>query len=184
MKRYYYISDSLDVLEDLQLDLEGRGVSTERIHVLTEHEVDTRTHHLNQVESVAKRDMIRYGLRGALVGLGASLLILVVALATGLMATVWAVPILFLAAVIFCFCIWEGGLIGAHLPNPDVRRFQNELNQGQHIFYVDVEDGELQAVDQAINARPDVRRAGTGKPEPNSTWRARRWIHNMIRSLP
>ena len=36
MLRHYYISDDLDDLEAVELELEGKGVSTPQIHVLSE----------------------------------------------------------------------------------------------------------------------------------------------------
>jgi hypothetical protein len=184
MNRYYYISDNLDVLEELQIDLENHGVDTERIHVLTEQETEVRDRHINKVESLAKQDMIRYGLRGAVVGVGLALAILVIALVVGLMDTVWAVPILFLAAVVLGFCTWEGGFIGAQVPNEEYRRFQDDLNHGRHVLFLDIEDNEKNHLDQAISTRPQLKHAGTGKPEPSTTWHFRRWVRHMIRTLP
>lgn len=184
MNRYYYVSDNLDALEHLQDELEHRGVDIERIHVLSDRDSEVSARHVNDVDSLAKKDLIRYGLRGALVGLALALTILVIALATGLMATIWAIPILFLAAIALGFCTWEGGLIGAHLPSRDVQQFQRELSEGRHVLFVDAEDRETAVVDHALGAHPEIMRAGTGKPEPNMMWRTRQSIRKLIRSLP
>jgi hypothetical protein len=184
MNRYYYISDSLDSLEHLQDDLVTKGVDYERIHVLTEQDVEVSTHHVNQMESLAKKDVVRSGLRGAMVGLVLALAIIVIALFVGLMSTVWAIPILFLAAVIFGFCTWEGGLIGVHRPHPEVQRFEKQLKQGQHVLFVDAEDDEKQTVAQSAAAQDNIKPAGTGKPESEKVAHVRQSLRNFIRSLP
>ncbi len=184
MNRYYYIGDDLDTLERLHDDLHAGGVDTERIHLLSEQDAQVSTHHLNEVEPLAKKDMVRAGIKGALVGLALAFLILLVALITGLMDTVWAVPILFLAVVILGFCTWEGGLIGAHHPHPEVKRFQEQLENGQHVLFVDIDDGERMIMDQAVSRYPQVKRAGTGKSEPSLFIHLRRSFHDVIHSLP
>lgn len=184
MDRHYYISDDLDVLEDLQNDLVNRGIDPVRIHVLTEQDGEASAHHLNEVDSLTKKDIIGGGLRGAAVGLCLAAIILLLAFFTGLLATVWTVPILFLAVVVLGFCTWEGGLIGVHAPNPDVRKFKEQLKNGQHVLFVDLEENERNPVESAVAARNKVQSAGTGKPEPGFSWQFRQRLRNLIRSLP
>lgn len=184
MNRYYYINDDLDILEKLHNDLQARGVDSERIHLLSDQDAQVSTRHMNEVEPLAKKDMVRAGLVGALVGVVLAFIILVVALVAGLMDTVWAVPILFLAVVILGFCVWEGGLIGAHHPHPEVKRFQEHLANGQHVLFVDVEEREMASMSEAVAAYPQVKPAGTGKSEPGIFVRLRRSYHDLIHSLP
>ncbi len=184
MNRYYYTSDDLDVLEHLQDDLESRGVDELRIHVMSDQDNQIGVRRLHEVDSLSKKDWVRSGLKGALVGMALAFIILIAGLALGLMDTVWAVPILFLAVVILGFCTWEGGLIGAHNPHPDVKRFQEQLRNGQHVLYVDINDNEKSAMEQAISAHPQVRRAGTGKSEPGVISSLRQSFRDAIHSLP
>ena len=184
MNRYYYIGDDLDILEALQDDLHASGVDSERIHLLSDQDAQVSAHHMNEVEPLAKKDIVRAGIKGALVGLALALVILLIALITGLMDTVWAVPILFLAVVILGFCTWEGGLIGAHHPHPEVKRFQEQLENGQHVLFVDIDESEHMAMDQVVSRYPQVKRAGTGKSEPSLFVHLRRSFHDLIHSLP
>lgn len=182
MNRYYYMSDNLDLLEELQDELETRGVDPVRIHLLTEEDAEVYGHHLHEVDSLSKRDMVRYGLKGALVGLVLALLVILVGLATGLMMTVWAIPLLFLSAVLLGFCTWEGGLIGAHKPNAELRRFGQELQQGRHLLYVDAEDNESPEVSRVVSAHPGITEAGTGKAGAFNHMRGS--LRRFIESLP
>lgn len=49
MNRFYYISDNLSELEQVEQELEASGISTEQIHVLSEHDADLEPRRLNSV---------------------------------------------------------------------------------------------------------------------------------------
>ena len=83
MKRHFYISDSLDDLEAVEHELEGSGVATPQIHVLSQNDADVQHHHLNEVEAVLKRDVVHSMELGALVGVVAAALVLAVAYFAG-----------------------------------------------------------------------------------------------------
>ena len=69
MNRHYYISDNLDELERVEQELEAQGISTEQIHVLSEQDAEVEHHHLHDVPSFMKQDVVHSGEIGALVGL-------------------------------------------------------------------------------------------------------------------
>ena len=70
MQRHYYISDNLDELERVEQELEAQGISTEQIHVLSEQDAEVEQHHhLHDVPSFMKQDVVHSGEIGALVGL-------------------------------------------------------------------------------------------------------------------
>ena len=80
MLRRYFISKNLDDLEILEEQLEAAGVSTPQIHVLSEEDTEVEHHHhLHEVQSLMKRDIVHTTLRGAVIGLGAFLLVPAVA---------------------------------------------------------------------------------------------------------
>ena len=99
MLRHYFISDSLDDLEVIEKQLEASGISTPQIHVLSRNDAEVEHHHhLHEVQSFMKRDIVHSTLRGALVGLCAFLLVPSVAYYAGWTDTAagW-LPFLFLA---------------------------------------------------------------------------------------
>src|ERR1700758_1699893 len=108
MQRRYFISDDLDDLEVVEEQLEGAGVSTPQIHVLTAHDADLDHHeHLHRVQSFMKKDIVHSTLIGAVIGVCASALVLAVAHFAGWTQTAagW-VPFVFLAVVVLGFCTW------------------------------------------------------------------------------
>ena len=58
MKRHFYISDDLDDLEIIEHQLEGAGVITPQIHVLSEDDAGIKAHRLNDVEAVLRKDVV------------------------------------------------------------------------------------------------------------------------------
>src|SRR5207244_7378789 len=110
MLRRYFISDDLDDLDVIEEQLESAGISTPQIHVLTAHDAELDHHeHLHRVQSFMKKDIIHSTLIGAMVGVCAFVVVLVVPHFAGWTNTAagW-VPFLFLATVLLCFCRWAG----------------------------------------------------------------------------
>ena len=53
MKRHYFISDNLDDLDRIEVELERRGVNKPQIHVLSRDDAGVDTHkHLHNIEAV------------------------------------------------------------------------------------------------------------------------------------
>jgi hypothetical protein len=166
MKRHYYISDDLDDLETVERDLEQAGVTTPQIHVLSEDDAGVETHHLHEVEAVLKKDVVHGTEVGALVGLAGAALVLLVAWLTGISETYTWVPAIFLAVIVLGFCTWEGGLIGIQEPHMDFRRFQDDLHQGKHILFVDVDASQESVLGAVVQAHPKLMPAGDGPATP------------------
>ena len=164
MLRHYFISDNLDDLEVFEEQLEADGVSTPQIHVLSRNDTDVEHHHhLHEVQSLMKNDMIHLTMRGALVGLCAFVLVLSVAYFAGWTKTAagWT-PVIFLAVVLLGFCTWEGGLLGIQKPNHNFARFEKALSEGKHIFFVDLEPKQEAVLEKVLKFHPHVELAGTG----------------------
>src|SRR5271169_615015 len=119
MLRHYFVSDNLDDLEVFEEQLEAAGISTPQIHVLSRNDAAVHQHHhLHEVESFMKKDIVHSATRGALVGLCGFALILAVAYFAGWTRTaVGWMPFIFLALVLLGFWTWEGGLFGIQRPN-------------------------------------------------------------------
>ena len=164
MLRHYFISDSLDDLEVFEEQLEAAGVSTPQIHVLSSNDADAEKHaHLNRVQTLMKSDLVHSTTRGAVVGIAAFVLVLSVAHFAGWTQTAagW-MPFIFLAVMLLGFCTWEGGLSGIQRPNHNFARFERALNDGKHVFFVDLEPSQEAILENVLKAHPQVERAGTG----------------------
>jgi hypothetical protein len=168
MLRHYFISDDLDDLEVLEQQLEAAGVSTPQIHVLSRNDAEVEQHHLHEVQSFMKKDIVRSTMRGAVVGLCAFVLVLAVAYFAGWtkIAVGW-VPFIFLAVVLLGFCTWEGGLMGIQKPNHNFARFEQTLSDGKHIFFVDLDPRQEAVLERVLKSHPRVVRAGTGSSAPH-----------------
>lgn len=170
MKRHYYISDDLDDLEAIERQLENKGISTPQIHVLSEKDAEVESHHLHDVNSLMKQDVVHSWEVGAVVGVCGFFLVLGGAYFTGLTNTAagW-VPFIFLAIVVLGFCTWEGGLFGLRKPNVHFKRFEEVLHAGKHIFFVEVEPAQEALLQGVLLKHPKLKAVGTGASTP-------RWI--------
>lgn len=166
MKRKYFVSDSLEQLEKLEIDLERAGVKTEQIHILSENDAFMDTHHINAVSFIAKRDLVNSGLRGLLIGMAGAAVILLASWQLGISDYATWAPAIFLALAFLGFCTWEGGLWGLHKPNRDFARFENLLHEGKHVFFVDLRDDQEAVFKTIIADYPRLESAGSGRRTP------------------
>jgi hypothetical protein len=169
MLRHYFVSDSLDDLEVFEQQLEAAGVSAPQIHVLSRNNAGVANHHhLHEVQSFMTRDIVHSALRGAVVGLFACVLALNAAYHAGWTDTAagW-MPFIFLAIVLLGFSTWAGGLRGIEKPNRNFARFEQDLSDGKHVFFVDLEPQQEAVLKNVLQSHPQVVVAGTGLPAPH-----------------
>lgn len=170
MKRHYYLSDDLDDLDRIEDELERRGVVKPQIHVLSKDDTGVETHrHLHNIESVLKQDVVHGTITGALLGVLAAALVLIIGYLTKLPDTYTWIPFLFLAAAMFGFVTWSGGFYGIQTPHKEFRRFQKDLDAGKHVFIIDVDPRQEDLIRQMENEHPHLVQSGTGEATP-------RWV--------
>lgn len=175
MNRHYYISDNLDDLESVENELEANGINSEQIHVLSEQVAEVEEHHLHEVNSLMKQDVVHSGEIGAVIGVPLAALVLGGAYWLGWheSAAGW-VPFIFLAVVVLGFCIWEGGFFGIQVPNAHFRNFKQLVETGKHVFFVDVDPNQESVLERVIERHPKLTVAGTGTASPHWTVA---WLH-------
>lgn len=177
--RHYFISDNLDDLEHVEEELEALGVASTQIHVLSLDDTAVENHHhLHDVTSIMKRDVIRSGLWGALIGAIGAIAVLVVAYYAGwtTSAAGWF-PFIFLAIIVFGFSTWEGGFFGIQRPNTHFARFESVLNEGKHVFFVDLPPEQEGALEKVVSKHPTLELAGTERGTP-------KWITDGQKRIP
>lgn len=184
MNRYYYISDDLDDLEKLELELESSGVATEQIHVLSNDDCEVDHHHLHSVTSLSKSDVVHSGLLGLVFGLIGAVAILAVAYFSEIYSTITWVPPIFLAVVILGFCTWEGGLWGIQKRNHAFERFAKELELGRHIFFVDIRPDQEQVFQKIVHHHHELAGAGAGAATPDLINSAQKQWNKFTRWAP
>ena len=162
--RHYYVSNNLDDLERVEEELESRGVTFTQIHVLSENDAEVdHHHHLHAIPSIMKRDVVHSTELGAVIGVVAAALVLLVAYFLNWTETAagW-VPFVFLSIVVLGFCTWEGGLFGIQVPNKKFLRFEGDLHKGKDIFFVDVESRQEDVLAEVLKHHPKLKPSGTG----------------------
>ena len=170
MKRHFYISDDLDDLDSIEVELEASGVHTPQIHVFSRDESGVETHaHLHNVESAFKNDIVHGTITGAWIGVAIGALILIFTSYNNWTETYTWMPFIFLSIVVLGFCSWAGGLYGIQEPHRDFERFAPQLREGKHVFVVDVDPEQEEGLSRVVHAHPGLLLAGTGKAAP-------RWI--------
>ncbi len=184
MNRHYYISEDLDELEAVENELEESGLATTQIHVLSDDDAGLEHHHLHEVESVLKRDVVHSTEIGALVGVCLAALVLLLAWLSGLPETLTWVPFGFLAVVVLGFCTWEGGLMGIQTPHHDFKRFQGALREGRHVLFVDVDGRQEQLLERIMSFHPSMEVAGIGESTPGWVIGAQNKIGEFTRWAP
>lgn len=73
------------------------------------------------------------------------------------------------AIIMFDFITWSGNFYGIQSPHKDFRRLQKDLDNGKHIFIVDVDPSQEDIVKQLVSGTPSLCDAGTGAATP-------RWV--------
>ena len=170
MKRHYFISNNLDDLDSIEVELERRGINKPQIHVLSKDDAGIENHaHLHNIEAVFKQDVVRGTIFGAIFGLLAASVVMAIAYFTTLPETFTWMPFYFLSVVMFGFITWSGGFYGIQTPHKDFRRFQKDLDNGKHVFIVDVDPSQEDIMKQIELDHPQLVEAGTGTATP-------RWI--------
>jgi len=160
MRRHYYISNDLDDLESIEKELENRGVTTPQIHVLSRDDLGVQKHHLHEVPSMMKKDVVHSTSIAALFGFLCAVLVLSVAQFSGVTETVGWIPFIFLAVVVMGFVTWEGGMWGIQEPNIHFKRFQKALDAGKHVLYVEVKKDQEVLLKSVTDIHPGLQAAG------------------------
>ncbi|MGQ7848168.1 NAD/FAD-utilizing enzyme [Granulosicoccus sp. 3-233] len=168
-QRYYFISDDLDDLEQIEIELIAQGVSSPQIHVLSRDNASVQRHEkLTGVTSLMKRDLMHSALIGAVAGFALAILVLLIAGLAGWSsgAAGWT-PFIFLAFAVFGAMTWLGGLRGIQTPNHHFQRFQSVLDEGRHVFFIDLEAEGKTVLDKICADHPRLEPAGLGTATPD-----------------
>lgn len=168
-ERYYFISNDLDDLEQVEAELITQGVLAPQIHVLSRDNANVHRHdRLTGVTSFMKRDLVHSAMIGAGLGLALAVAMLIVARLAGWTsgAAGW-MPFVFLALALFGAMAWLGGLRGIQSPNHQFKRFQAVLDEGRHVFFIDLEPVGKTVLDNVCAAHPGLRSAGVGHSTPS-----------------
>lgn len=185
MIRYYYVSDDLEDLANVEKELTSAGLTPPQIHVLSEQDANVHSHNLNEVESVLKQDVVHSTEVGAIFGVAGAVATIAIAYLMGWTdsAAGW-VPFLFLAIVVLGFCTWEGGFIGIQQTNVNFKQFQDVLSKGQHVLFVDASSHQEASVNNVVKAHSNLKTAGVGSATPYLVVRTQEIFSRFKKIMP
>ncbi len=140
MRRLYYLADNLDIVDEIAKILQRAGISDWNFHVLSKDDAGLYTHHLHSATPLHRRDVIRTGERGALLGFGVGLLAAIFSMLLLELSPVHSMVVFGIAVVLpTLFGAWAGGLVGLSLENHKVARFHRDIEAGRALLMIDVE---------------------------------------------
>ena len=161
MKRLYFLTNNIDVAEEVSDKLHEKGIDDWHFHVMGKDKADIHRHHLHPSNPLQELDIVRSGERGAMFGaITGGILLLIFRYLTELGGNLpaWA---LLLGLLLFTFFgAWVGGLVGVSTENYKIRRFHDEIESGQYLLIIDVKRDQRLLVENAIEGIVDIWRAG------------------------
>lgn len=184
MKRFYYLSESLDELAQVERELEDAGIDTTQIHVLSRDEAGIDKRRMHRVQDFMRRDVVRTTLIGAGIGVVIASLILLIAYFSGIIDTVTWAPFLLFALIALGFCAWEGGLYGLHQPHHKLKNIEAFAKEGQHVLFVDMEPQEIPVLRRVQARHASLTPAGEGEATPGMAIYFQKKWHEFFRAAP
>lgn len=166
MKRFFYISDSLKELGQVERELESEGVLTPQIHVFSNDESEVEHQHLHPVADFMKTDVVHSGLWGLFIGVAGAMMVLAVASVMGWAQSIGWTPFVFLAIVVLGFCTWEGGFFGFQERNHQLRKFEQAIAANRHVLFVDIAPEQEPVLRAVVQRHPSLEAAGEGVAAP------------------
>lgn len=152
MKRLYYLTENINVAEQLSDRLHEEGISDWNFHVLAKDKAELVRHHLNTTTPIQELDVIRSGERGVIVGFVAGIIVtsyLVLVAPIGEYMN-WIAQIA--SVVLFSmFGAWIGGLVGVSTENYQIRRFHKYIENGSYLLLIDVSRDQQARTESIVN---------------------------------
>lgn len=157
MIRLFYRTDSLESAELASRQLRRAGVSDWHFHVLSTDANGLHRRHLNGGTIWRKRDILRSGERGAMLGLCIGVLLALLMILT--MPPRAVVHPLAAAAICITSTLlgaWLGGLQGARTEHYQLTRFKGDVEAGKYLLMVDVRPARLAGVKAQMASLPQA----------------------------
>ncbi|MFT6387145.1 MAG: hypothetical protein ACJAUP_000515 [Cellvibrionaceae bacterium] len=187
MNRHYYISDKLDDLERVELELQKQGIGSPQLHVFSREDTTAAAdaHHLHEVTDFTKRDVIHSGFIGLGIGLLGSVVVLGAFHWFGWNdSPVGWMPAIFLAVIVIGFSTWVCGLRGIQVPNHEFTKFKYALDAGKHIFFIDVDSNQEESLREVVSNHPNLEFAGDGSAAPSWLVHGKTQFQRFIKAMP
>ena len=162
MKRFYYLTKSIDEVDKVASDLHRAGVTDWDFHVLG-NKAELSDHHISMTSPFHERDIVRCVERGALIGITAGVFCSIAGtLFTSFVAEAGFGAQFGIMLICGLFGAWTGGLSGLSTENYKIRRFHDEIEAGYYLIMVDTDPLREQLVPAVMQWHIDVLEGGEG----------------------
>ena len=161
MKRLYYLTKDIDVAESVSDRLHEEGITDWHFHVLGKDKANVVQHHLHGATPLQELDIIRSGERGVMGGFLVGLIAVgVVGSMTSFGEQMTLTAQLFAIVLFSLFGAWLGGLVGVSTENYKIKRFHDDIENGEILLMVDVTPDKKRDVQDVMDEFRYVREAG------------------------
>ncbi len=176
MKCLYYLAPNLDSTQEISDDLEGVGVYEWFIHVIARDEAGLKREKLHSSNYIETTDIMRDGLIGAGLGVIGGLLALLLMLVFQPFGDEAPKMLYgFIFVVITLFGAWVGGLTGIDNENRKIRRFHDNIENGEYLVLIYTPREQEDAVRRVMEEKhPEARLAAVDRHFLNPFARLRR----------
>lgn len=161
MKRLYYLTNNINIAEQVSDRLHQEGITDWNFHVLGKDKANVISHHLHSATPLQELDIIRSGERGVMLGFLIGVLVMAaIALLTPLGAQMNLLAQVGTVVLFSFFGAWVGGLVGVSTENYKIRRFHHNIESGEFLLMIDVTRDQQASVRQIIRDFDQIREAG------------------------
>lgn len=184
MKRYYFVTDDLDDLAAVEDDLKAYGISPLQMHLLSDADAELQRRGMENTESLWRNNIFRSMRNGFLTGMVLAAILMAGGWLAGLESSVsWAI-LSVVSAIIWGFCTWEAGFKGFQQPHDQYGRFLQYVKSGKHLFFVDVNEPQREAVNAVLKTHRHLEPMGTEEGESRWAFEMRSGWNRFIKSAP
>ena len=82
--------------------------------------------------------------------------------------------------VVLGFCTWEGGFVGMQKLNHHFKRFESALEEGKHVFMVDLDPSQEISLSIALQDHPKLLETATEVGRPHWILASLLWLSVFI----
>lgn len=152
MRRLYYLADTLAAVDAACETIRDDAPGDFKTHVLSRDEAGLYHHQLHSARSWQKRDFVRSGERGALIGLALGLVTAAIGAGLGTYHGSAVDEMVGVVLVTFTlFGAWTGGLFGIQTENYKVQRFHDDIEAGRYLIMIDVRRADADRVRRILD---------------------------------
>jgi len=157
----------MDEAASIEQELQSYGINKPQMHTLTNSDKSLGKHHLYNVERSLQQGVIKTGDIAVLVGVVATISILLVSYLLGWhTGPLSGMPVIIFALIVLAFCSWEGDHIGIQLPHINSSLFKTSLENGKTILFIDVEQTQELAINKIMISHPNLKPEGIATATP------------------